>query len=151
MTDIKQILIIGTYGIDIFHRITDELQNNNYAVLIATSRMTALNLIKSWRFDFIIINLEPDGSGHIAEVGLLSALEASSLQQNSICLAISLQYPHALPKTTAAEQLQIIAGWLTLPINVKNIVRFLNKMIVSSHRLTIRQLTRDQGPLALAQ
>jgi len=151
MKDIKQVLIIGTYGIDIFHRVSDKLEANNYSVLKASTRKTALKLIQNWRFDFIIINLEPDGRGNIAEVDLLSTLENSSLQQEAICLGVSLHYPHSLPKAKAERHLHVLAGWLTLPIEADTISRSLNKMLVSPHKLCIKDLIQDQKQLALAQ
>jgi len=149
MKDKKQVLIIGTYGIDVFHRITDELEVNESTVLMASTKLDAFNFINNWRFDFIIINLEPDGKGHIADVDILSFLEESSLQQDAICLGVSLNYPHALPQSIANKHLHVLAGWLTIPIDVKNLSRFLHKMTTSTHKLTIRNVIQKQEPALL--
>mgnify|MGYP000353063161 CR=1 FL=1 len=151
MKDLKKVLIIGTYGIDIFYRVDDQLEANNYSVLNASTRKTALKLIKNWRFDFIIINIEPDGRGNIAEVDLLSILQSSSLQQDAICLGVSLHYPRSLSKAKSERYFHVLAGWLTLPIDADTIAYSLNKMIVSPRKLGIKDLMHDQKQLALAQ
>ena len=110
------ILIVGTYGIDVFNGITDETEMNGCIVIMASTEKSTLEHIQNRSFDAIIINLEPDGRGGVAEYELLQAISNSENQQDAVCLGVSAQYPQTLPSDKPDKHLQILTGWLTLPI-----------------------------------
>ena len=139
----KQILIVGTYGIDVFHGITDEMEMNDCIVIMASTPKSTLEQIKNRSFDAIIINLEPDGRGGVAEMDLLLAIGESRLQETAVCLGVSAQYPQSLPSMKSDKHFKILAGWLTLPIEPKDLMGHINEFIESEHRLTIKEQLGD--------
>ena len=52
----KEILIIGTYGIDVFYGIIDEMEKHDCLTLTTTNAKITLEYIQNRRFDAIIIN-----------------------------------------------------------------------------------------------
>lgn len=138
MTTNNEILIIGTYGIDIFHGIIDEMEKHDCLTFTTTSSKIALEYLQNRRFDAIIINLEPDGKGGVAELELLSSIAHSRLQQNAICLGVSAHYPHALPTDKTPNHLNILAGWLTLPVKPSVLANHIVELIESPHALSIK-------------
>jgi len=131
----KQILIVGTYGIDVFHGMND---TEGCMVKTAYTPKSTLEYIQNCSFDVIIINLEPDGKGEVAEAYLIQAIAESHLQENAVCLGVSVQYPHALPTGKRAKNLDILAGWLTLPIDSKHLISHIVELIESPHPLKVR-------------
>lgn len=134
----REILIIGTYGIDIFHGVIEVMEHHQYLTFTTTSPKIALEYIQNRRFDAIIINLEPDGKGGVAESDLLASIASAPLQQNAICLGVSAHYPNSLPQDKASKHLSILAGWLTLPIKPSVLANHIIKMLESDHPLTIK-------------
>ncbi|KZY29316.1 MULTISPECIES: hypothetical protein [unclassified Oleiphilus] len=135
----KEILIIGTYGIDIFHGMVDEMEQRGYLVFTTTSAQIAQEYLQNRKFDAIIINLEPDGKGSVAESGLLNKFIESPLQANAICLGVSAHYPHSLPSDKNEKHLQILAGWLTLPVKANVLADHIVELIDSPHKFTIKE------------
>ena len=107
----REVLIIGTYGIDIFYGIIDEMEKHDCITFTTTSPKIALEYLQNRRFDAIIINLEPDGKGGIAELDLLKSIGQNPLQQNTVCLGVSAHYPHSLPTEKYEKHLNILAGF----------------------------------------
>jgi len=136
----KLILIVGTYGIDVFHGITDETEMNGCIVIMASTVKSTLEQIQNRSFDAIIINLEPDGRGGVAEFELLEAIASSKLQENSVCLGVSTHYPKTLPSEKSDKHLQILTGWLTLPIVAEELMNHIVELIESPHHKTIKAL-----------
>jgi len=135
----RQILIVGTYGIDVFYGITDEMEMSGCVVIMASTAKSTLEHIQNRSFDAIIINLEPDGKGGVAEFELLQAISKSKLQQDAVCLGVSTQYPQTLPYAKPDKHMQILTGWLTLPIDTKELMSHINELLESKHHLTIKE------------
>jgi hypothetical protein len=138
MTTKREILIIGTYGIDIFYGIIDAMEKYDCLTFTTTSSKIALEYLQNRSFDAIIINLEPDGKGGVAEIELLESIAKSRLQQNAVCLGVSSHYPHSLPTDTSSKYLNILAGWLTLPVKPTVLANHIVELIESPHALSIK-------------
>lgn len=138
MTTRREILIIGTYGIDIFYGIIDEMEKHEYLTFTTTSSKIALEYLQNRSFDAIIMNLEPDGKGGVAEIDLLSSIANSRLQQNAVCLGVSVHYPLTLPTDKLSKHLNILAGWLTLPVKPDVLANHIVELIESPHALSIK-------------
>jgi hypothetical protein len=138
MTTKREILIIGTYGIDIFHGIIDQMEKHGCIAFTTTSSKIALEYLQNRRFDAIIMNLEPDGKGGVAEIELLRSIAKSPLQQHAICLGVSAHYPLSLPADKSAKHLNILAGWLTLPVKPDVLADHIVELIESPHPLSIK-------------
>ncbi len=138
MANTKEILIIGTYGIDIFYGIVDALEKRDCTAFTTNNQKIALEYLQNRAFDAIIINLEPDGKGGVAEFDLLRTISQSPLQQNAICLGVSAQYPHALPEDHSDKHLKILAGWLTLPVKPESLAKHIIDLFESPHPLSIK-------------
>lgn len=138
MTTKREVLIIGTYGIDIFYGIIDEMEKHDCIPFTTTSTKIALEYLQNRRFDAIIMNLEPDGKGGVAELDLLSSIAKAPLQQDAVCLGVSAHYPHSLPTGKAEKHLNILAGWLTLPVKPDVLADHIVELIESSHPLSIK-------------
>jgi hypothetical protein len=136
----REVLIVGTYGIDIFYGIIDEMEKQDCIVFTTSTVKITLEYIQNRSFDAIIINLEPDGKGGVAELELLSSIAQSPLQQNAVCLGVSAHYPHTLPSSKSDKHLQILAGWLTLPVKPATLSDHIIELIESPHKLTIAEL-----------
>lgn len=134
----REVLIIGTYGIDIFYGIIEQMEKHSCVTFTTTSSKIALEYIQNRRFDAIIINLEPDGKGGIAEIDLLSSIAKSPLQQNAVCLGVSAHYPNSLPSDKATKHLNMLAGWLTLPVKPDVLANHIVELIESPHPLSIK-------------
>jgi hypothetical protein len=134
------ILMVGTYGIDVFHGITDETEMNGCIVIMASSVKSTLEHIQNRSFDAIIINLEPDGRGGVAEYELLQAISTSKQQEGAVCLGVSTHYPQSLPSDRPDKHLQILTGWLTLPIIAEELMNHIVELIESPHHKTIKEL-----------
>ncbi|MFT5718240.1 MAG: hypothetical protein ACJAWS_001294 [Oleiphilaceae bacterium] len=134
------ILIVGTYGIDIFHGITDETEMNGCIVIMASTVKSTLEQIQNRSFDSIIINLEPDGHGGVAEFELLQAIAKSKQQEEAVCLGVSTHYPQTLPSEKSDKHLRILTGWLTLPIIPKELMSHIVELIESPQHKTIKEL-----------
>jgi len=135
----REILVIGTYGIDIFYGIIDQMEKYDCIVFTTTEAKITLEYLQNRAFDAIIINLEPDGKGGVAELELLDAISRSPLQQNAVCLGVSAHYPHTLPHEKAEKHLDILAGWLTLPVQAEILAEHIIELIESPHKLTVSQ------------
>lgn len=133
----KEILIIGTYGIDVFYGIIEALEKRQCIPFTTTNQKIALEYLQNRAFDAIIINLEPDGKGGVSELDLLSAIGKSPLQKKAICLGVSAHYPNSLPTEKADKHLQILAGWLTLPVKPTVLADHILELIESPHALSI--------------
>jgi len=143
----KQILIVGTYGIDVFHGMHDI---DGCTVKTAYTPKSTLEYIKNCSFDVIIINLEPDGKGEVAEAYLIQAIAESHRQENAVCLGVSTQYPHALPAGKRAKHLGILAGWLTLPIDSIDLMSHIVELVESPHPLKVKdKLLKEMNAAAL--
>jgi hypothetical protein len=138
MTVKREILIIGTYGIDIFHGVIEQMEKHDCLTFTTTSTKIALEYIQNRHFDAIIINLEPDGKGGIAELDLLNSIAQAPLQKNAVCLGVSTHYPHSLPTEKAAKHLNVLAGWLTLPVKPSVLADHIVELIESPHTLSIK-------------
>lgn len=138
MSKQREILIIGTYGIDIFHGIIEEMERHQYLTFTTTSHAIALEYLQNRRFDAIIINLEPDGRGGVAESELLLSIADAPMQSQAICLGVSAHYPHSLPQDSESKHLKILAGWLTLPVKPAVLANHILKLIESDHPLTVK-------------
>ena len=138
MTVKREILIIGTYGIDIFHGVIEQMEKHNCLTFTTTSTKIALEYLQNRHFDAIIINLEPDGKGGIAELDLLNSVAQAPLQKNAVCLGVSTHYPHSLPTDKASKHLNVLAGWLTLPVKPTVLADHIVELIESPHALTIK-------------
>lgn len=138
MTAKREVLIIGTYGIDIFYGIIEEMEKHNCIPFTTTSSNIALEYIQNRSFDAIIMNLEPDGKGGVAELDLLKSIAQAPLQQKAVCLGVSAHYPHSLPTDKSAKHLNILAGWLTLPVKPSVLADHIVELIESSHPLSIK-------------
>jgi hypothetical protein len=138
MTLKREILIIGTYGIDIFHGVIEQMEKHEYLTFSTTSSKIALEYLQNRHFDAIIINLEPDGKGGIAELDLLNSIAQAPLQKNAVCLGVSSHYPHSLPNEKAEKHLNILAGWLTLPVKPTVLAGHIVELIESPHPLSIK-------------
>ena len=134
------ILMVGTYGIDVFNGITDQTEMNDCIVIMASTEKSTLEHIQNRSFDAIIINLEPDGRGGVAELELLQAISNSKHQQDAVCLGVSAQYPKTLPSEKTDKHLQILAGWLTLPIVPADLMSHIVEFIESLNPKTIKEL-----------
>jgi hypothetical protein len=134
----KEILIIGTYGIDVFYGIIDEMEKHDCLTFTTTNSKIALEYIQNLPFDAIIINLEPDGKGAVADINLLNIIATSSLQKDAVCLGVSAHYPNSLPSDKSAKHLKILAGWLTLPIKPSVLANHIINLIESPHPLSIK-------------
>ncbi len=139
MAENKDILIIGTYDIDIFYRVADHMAKQGCDVKQASTSLAALDFVKRQPFHAILINLEPDGKGGVAGIDLLQAIMDSSFQKHAVCLGVSTQSPTALLVSgpEKLKQLSVLAGWLTLPIQAEKAT----KMILS--------ITDDPGKLSV--
>jgi hypothetical protein len=135
------ILIVGTYGIDVFHGITDQTEMNGCIVIMASTVKSTLEQIQNRSFDAIIINLEPDGRGGVAEFELLQAISNSKQQEGAVCLGVSSHYPQTLPSDKPDRHLQILTGWLTLPILAEELMTHIVKLIKSPQHKTIKELS----------
>jgi len=133
----REILIIGTYGIDIFYGIIEALEKHHCVPFTTTNHKIALEYLQNRAFDAIIINLEPDGKGGVAELDLLAAIGKAPLQKKAICLGVSAHYPNSLPTDKAEKHLQILAGWLTLPVKPAVLADHIVELIESPHALSI--------------
>jgi hypothetical protein len=138
MTVKREILIIGTYGIDIFHGVIEQMEKHDCLTFTTTSTKIALEYLQNRHFDAIIINLEPDGKGGIAELDLLNSIAQAPLQKNAVCLGVSTHYPHSLPTEKAAKHLNVLAGWLTLPVKPSVLADHIVELIESPHTLSIK-------------
>ncbi len=136
----REVLIIGTYGIDIFHGVIEEIEQQDYLVYTADSRTIAGEFLQNRSFDAIMINLEPDGKGSVAELDLIEKIGDSPLQQNAVCLGISLEYPKTLEGDKASRHLKILAGWLTMPIKPKALAEHLFELLGSADKHAIKIL-----------
>jgi len=134
------ILMVETYGIDVFNGITDQTEMNDCIVIMAATEKSTLEHIQNRSFDAIIINLEPDGRGGVAELELLQAISNSKHQQDAVCLGVSLHYPKTLPSEKTDKHLQILAGWLTLPIVPEDLMSHIVEFIESPNHKTIKEL-----------
>jgi len=134
----REILIIGTYGIDVFYGIIGALEKRDCIAFTTTNQKIALEYLQNRAFDAIIINLEPDGRGGIAELDLLNAIGKSPLQKKAICLGVSAHYPNTLPLLDKAQKhLQILAGWLTLPVKPDVLADHILELFESKQALSI--------------
>lgn len=138
MTGKREVLIIGTYGIDIFYGIIDEMEKYDCVAFTTNNATIAGEYIQNRQFDAIIINLEPDGKGGVSELDLLETITQSPLQQDAICLGVSAHYPHSLPPEKSEKHLNSLAGWLTLPIKPKALADHIVELIESDHPLRIK-------------
>ncbi|MCG8610810.1 MAG: hypothetical protein MI864_09780 [Pseudomonadales bacterium] len=114
----RNILIVGTYGIDIFYGIAEELQKLGCNVDTSISAEDALAKVGALAYHAILINLEPDGSGGVEGIEVLSTLIENELQGDAVCLGVSTQTPTSLlvANPDKLKTLSILVGWLTLPI-----------------------------------
>ncbi len=137
MMNKKEVLIIGTYGIDIFYGIIEQMEKHDCIAFTTTNSKIALEYLQNRQFDAIIMNLEPDGKGGVAELDLLDSIAKSPRQQKAVCLGVSAHYPHSLPSDKAAKHLNILAGWLTLPVKPETLANHIVELIASpeSHRI----------------
>ena len=133
----REILIIGTYGIDIFYGIIGALEKRDCIAFTTTNQKIAQEYLQNRAFDAIIINLEPDGKGGVAEIDLLNTIGKSPLQKKAICLGVSAHYPNSLPTDKAEKHLQILAGWLTLPVKPDVLADHILELVESTHALSI--------------
>lgn len=140
----KEVLVIGTYGIDVFYGIVDELENHHCRTYTTDAEKIVKEYLQNRAFDAIIINLEPDGKGGVAEIDLLNAIAQYPLQRNAICLGLSAHYPHSLPSTKSDKHLKILAGWLTLPIQAKVLANHILNLLESDHKLKVGELLDNQ-------
>jgi hypothetical protein len=81
MTRDREILVIGTYGIDVFYGIVEQMELNGYIAFTCSSPVIAREYLNNRRFDAIIINLEPDGKGGVAEIDLLDTIANAAKHQ----------------------------------------------------------------------
>lgn len=139
MTTKREILVIGTYGIDIFYGVIDEMEKHDCLTFTTDNTKIALEYLQNRRFDAIIMNLEPDGKGGVAEIDLLNSIAKSPLQQNAICLGVSAYYPHSLPTDKSSKHLNILAGWLTLQVKPQVLADHIVELIESPHPLSIKE------------
>ncbi len=144
----REVLIIGTYGIDVFHGAVEALEQHGCRTFTASDQTIAKEYLQNREFDAIIINLEPDGKGGVAEITLLKYIAQSSLQQNAVCLGVSLQYPHTLPGSKADRHLDILAGWLTLPIKASSLADHIVELVASADRITVKKALSAQNKTA---
>jgi hypothetical protein len=140
MTRDREILVIGTYGIDVFYGIVEQMELNGYIAFTCSSPVIAREYLNNRRFDAIIINLEPDGKGGVAEIDLLDTIANARLQQEAVCLGVSAHYPHSLPSARADKHLKILAGWLTLPVVPKILAEHIIKLLEAPDRQTVSTL-----------
>ena len=143
MTHKREVLIIGTYGIDIFYGVIEQMEKHDCITFTTTSPNIALEYLQNRRFDAIIMNLEPDGKGGIAELDLLNSIAKAPLQQNAVCLGVSAHFPHSLPTEKIAKHLNIVAGWLTLPVKPDVLANHIVALIESPHPLSIKDKLVD--------
>jgi len=144
MTREREVLIIGTYGIDVFHGVIEAMEKRGNIVFTATTQQITKEYLQNRRFDAIIINLEPDGHGGVAESELLSMIVDSRLQGDAVCLGVSAHFPHSLPSSKSDKHLQILAGWLTLPVKAEVLSNHIIKLLDSPERETVRRLSAAQ-------
>jgi hypothetical protein len=137
MTRNREILIIGTYGIDVFYGMIGALEKRECIAFTTTNHKIALEYLQNRAFDAIIINLEPDGKGGVAELDLLTAIGKSPLQKKAICLGVSAHYPNSLPADKTEKHLNILAGWLTLPVKPEVLADHILELIASPHALSV--------------
>jgi len=140
MARTREVLIVATYGIDAFYGVISEMERHECIAFAASTPQITREYIQNRQFDAIIINLEPDGKGGVAEIDLLDAIASSPLQKNAICLGVSAEYPHSLPDSESEKNLKFLAGWLTLPIKPKALADHIIELIESTHKLTIKEL-----------
>lgn len=140
MSQKREVLIIGTYGIDIFHGVIEEIERQGYLVYTADSRAIAAEFLQNRSFSAIMVNLEPDGKGSVAELDVLQTIAQAPLQQEAVCLGISLEYPKTLEGDKTSRHLKILAGWLTMPIKPKALAEHLFELLASADKHAIKQL-----------
>lgn len=140
MSKTTKILIIGTYNIDIFYKLVDEMEKNQCVVEKATTDDNGTAQIEQQAFDAILINLEPDGNGGIHGSELLHSIATSPLQENAVCLGVSVQSPSSLLVSSPEKlkELSLLAGWLTLPILPDKATRMILSITESPGRLSIK-------------
>ncbi len=114
----KRVLLVESYGIDVFYKMELEFLQLNCLVDVAKSYSEALQFTEAHSFDAILINVEPDGRGGIVGAEYLDLVSQSSLQQNSVCFGISTQTIEQLISADmeAYEQFAILVGCLNVPI-----------------------------------
>ncbi len=140
MTAKAEVLVIGTYGIDIFHGVIEEIEARDYYVYTADSRKVASEFLQNRTFDAILINLEPDGKGAVAELDLLKSISEAPLQKQAVCLGVSVEYPKTLSGDKVQRHLKILAGWLTMPINPDAIAEHLFELLESKNKHAVQVL-----------
>lgn len=133
----REILIIGTYGIDVFYGIIGALEKRDCIAFTTTNQKIAQEYLQNRAFDAIIINLEPDGKGGVAEIELLNTIGKSPLQKKAVCLGVSAHYPNSLPTDKAEKHLQILAGWLTLPVKPEILADHILELFESKNALNV--------------
>lgn len=139
----REILIIGTYGIDVFYGIIGALEKRDCIAFTTTNQKIALEYLQNRAFDAIIINLEPDGKGGVSEIDLLNSIGKSPLQKKAICLGVSAHYPNSLPAGKAEKHLQILAGWLTLPVKPEVLADHILDLFDAKQSLSIEAKLKD--------
>jgi hypothetical protein len=139
MSNSKQVLLIGTCGIDCFYQLGDALSNREVSVMQVYSNESAEKCISQQCWDAIMINLEPDGLGGIKGASILQKIVTSDLQQDSVCFSVSASSAISLLTQNESElaSLKIVAGWLTLPINAEKACSILLDIIDQPGELTI--------------
>ncbi|MDX1451918.1 MAG: hypothetical protein R3183_05125 [Oleiphilaceae bacterium] len=135
-----EVLIIGTYGIDIFHGVIEQIEDRGYLVYTADARNVAQEFLRNRQFDAILINLEPDGKGDVAELDLLQSIGAAPLQQQAICMGVSVEYPKTLTGDKVEKHLKILAGWLTMPIKPAALAEHLFYLLATRQKHAIGAL-----------
>ncbi|WP_196140861.1 hypothetical protein [Aliikangiella sp. G2MR2-5] len=139
MGNSKGVLLIATYGIDIFYGMEKELERLGCETTIVTQVELALSAINEKAFDAIIINMEPDGSGGIEGAQILEKISKSRLQANAICLGISVQSAAKLlaSATKALEALSILVGWLNVPLAPEKACKLMLDMVASPDKFSV--------------
>jgi DNA-binding NtrC family response regulator len=136
----KNVLMIGTNEIDCFFGLANLFDKKGARVIQVHSKAMAETYLQEQSFDAILINLEPNGKGGVGGIDTLSIIINSQLNQNAICFSVSAVSATALlsAKTEKIEDLSIIVGWLTLPVEHLHAVNLIADIISSKNNLAVK-------------
>jgi hypothetical protein len=136
----KNILLIGTNEIDCFFGIASSFDKQGARVIQVHSIPMAITYLQEQSFDAILINLEPDGKGGVGGIEILRNISESQGNQNAICFSISAVSATALLSAHSDQlnDLSIIVGWLTLPVDHAHAVDLILDIITSPNSLAVK-------------
>ncbi len=136
----REVLMVGTCGIDCYHGLDTELKINGAKIFKANTKEDAEALMGAHNFHLIMVNLEPDGEGGIAGSSILPSIANHQNQQDAVCLSISTQSSVSLLQSHPEylEKLKIISGWLDLPTQPQKAASLMVDIMHAPGKLSIK-------------